>query len=94
MNNDGSVKKQLGYNPNSVPNYTYATNSYFGHDVDVIGDVDKDGIQDIVFGNPGDESVTIVFLNRDGTLKDAYEINDASFGGYLGDAPDFGVEVA
>lgn len=94
MNADGSVKEQLGYSPNSVPNYTYATNSYFGYDVDLIGDVDGDGVQDVVFGNIGDESVTIVMLNRDGTMKDAYEINNTTFSAYIGDSPDFGVGVA
>ncbi len=56
----------------------------FGTDLDVIGDVDGDGTVDLIVGAPRDDdfccddgSVWIVFLNADGSARDATKISAA-----------------
>ena len=51
---------------------------YFGSSVANLGDLDGDGIQDIAVGASGDNTVHIIFLNRDGTVKRSTQINGAS----------------
>lgn len=73
LNADGSVKRQLDHDTDTINSVlgisVSAASSLFGYDIDVIGDVNGDGVQDIAVGAPGDESVTIIFLERDGGLR-------------------------
>jgi hypothetical protein len=55
---------------------------FFGHDVEIIGDLDGDGVTDIAVGAPYDNdggqsqgAVYILFLNSDGTVKDSQKIS-------------------
>ena len=55
---------------------------FFGHDVEIIGDLDGDGVIDIAVGAPYDNdggqsqgAVYILFLNSDGTVKDSQKIS-------------------
>lgn len=70
MNADGTVKYSTFITPNQIPGSTPAPSEYFGYALDLVGDVNGDGIQDLVVGSYGDgEDAYIVFLNRDGTVK-------------------------
>jgi len=64
----------------------------FGHPVAVLGDVDGDGIQDMAVGAFGDGemdgAVWILFLNRDGTVRDEHRLADGS-GGFRGETETF-----
>ena len=91
MNADGTVKRDVRFDLDTIPNYTYGASYPFA--IDVIGDLDGDGVQDLVLGLQGDESVVILFMSRDGSLKDSYELNTSTLSFYLGDSPDFGRTV-
>ena len=53
----------------------------FGNEIGLIGDFDGDGINDIIIGASGDDdggkdrgAVYILFLNKDGTVKEYQKI--------------------
>ena len=57
---------------------------FFGHDVELIGDLDGDGVIDIAVGAPYDNdgansagAVYILFLNSDGTVKSSQKISSS-----------------
>lgn len=62
----------------------------FGYDVATIGDLDGDGIEDVVVGAPKDEAddkhegaIYILFMNDDGTVKNSQKITEGE-GGFTG----------
>ncbi len=62
---------------------TLSNSDYFGYSVAGIGDLDKDGVEDIAVGAPQDDdggankgAVWILFLNTDGTVKSHQKISD------------------
>ncbi|MEM9041320.1 MAG: FG-GAP-like repeat-containing protein, partial [Actinomycetota bacterium] len=66
---------------------TVDDNDFFGADVSAIGDLDGDGIGDIVVGAYGDDdgageagAVHVLFLNANGTVRSEQKISDASGG--------------
>ncbi|MEM8748395.1 MAG: integrin alpha, partial [Actinomycetota bacterium] len=75
----------------------------FGHGLDVIGDVDGDGVNDIIVGGFGDDdggpnrgAAYVVFLRPDGTVKAEQKISDTT-GGFQADLTDgeyFGSNVS
>jgi hypothetical protein len=85
---------------------TLATYDNFGASVASPGDLDNDGVTDIVVGAVGDNggggsssnrgAVWVLFLNSDGTVKGFQRINDTegSFAGTLSDDDEFGTSVA
>ena len=75
---------------------------YFGLAACGIGDLDSDGIEDIVVGAPNDDdggtnrgAVWVIFLNTNGTVKAYQKISDieGSFTGTLDDNDNFGHSV-
>ena len=78
---------------------------FFGHDIELIGDLDGDGVTDIAVGahknySPGSEmkrvgAVHILFLNSDGTVKSSQEISDTkgNFKGIIKDNNVFGIDL-
>ena len=75
----------------------------FGFSVASIGDVDNDGMKDLIVGAPGDDAggpnkgaVWILFMNTNGTVKRAQKvsINNGSFTGNLADGARFGSSTA
>ena len=57
---------------------------FFGHDIELIGDLDGDGVTDIAVGVPYDNdgansagAVYILFLNSDGTVKSSQKISSS-----------------
>ena len=59
------------------------SDDFFGHAVELIGDLDGDGVIDIAVGAPYDNdgansagAVHILFLNSEGTVKSSQKISD------------------
>lgn len=83
LNSDGTVKQhqKLGA-AESVFAGQLDAGDEFGHGVTGIGDLNRDGIPDLAVGAPKDDdakddagAVWIVFLNLDGTTKDAQKLS-------------------
>ena len=75
---------------------------FFGHDIELIGDLDGDGVTDIAVGVPYDNdgansagAVYILFLNSDGTVKSSQKISssEGNFQIDLGDNDKFGYSI-
>jgi len=60
---------------------------YFGWDVDGAGDIDADGIVDIIVGCPTRDAAYLIFLQADGTVKSAVTVlpivSTTSFGTFV-----------
>ncbi|MDT0686317.1 T9SS type B sorting domain-containing protein [Autumnicola psychrophila] len=90
---------------NSSQNFSGALNfgDQFGYSVDNIGDLNNDGIEDIIVGAFTDDNggankgaVYILFLNEDDTVKNFQKISDTQggFNGNLDNNDVFGASVA
>jgi len=85
LDNDASVKSF-----NKISAHTpgigteLADGDKFGHTVSPIGDLDGDGVTDLVVGTETNDveqsAVFILFMNADGTLKDFQKISDTEGG--------------
>ncbi len=100
MNSDGTVKSavELASGMNGMSS-ALASGDSFGHSVVSVGDVDGDGVPDIIAGASGNDdggssagAVWVLLMNTDGTVKSAVELadgmngmsSDLSYGDYLG----------
>ncbi len=104
LNADGTVKNHQKIS-STDGNFTGAFDDadFFGYAVDSIGDLNNDGITDIVVGAPGDDdggtnrgAVWILFLNRNGTVNDFQKISNLyeEFGDNLSDNDFLGWSVS
>ena len=91
LNTDGTVN---GYQKISATqgNFTGPLNSFdrFGHAISSIGDLDSDGVPDILVNSWTDNdggtergAVWVLFLNSDGTVKSEFKISNTQ-GGFTG----------
>ena len=103
LNADGTVKsEQKVSSADGGLTATLATGDNFGSALAGPGDLDGDGIVDLVVGAEGDDgggstrgAVHVLFLNADGTVKSGQEISDTA-GGFtatLDDSDKFGWSV-
>ena len=84
MNVDASVKSTVEINDSTTNGPTLADEDYFGRSIENIGDLDGDGINDLAVGagNPVHSStkgsIHIIFMNANGSVKSAVEIDDST----------------
>lgn len=104
MNRDGTVQSQQKIS-STAGNFSgpLADNDHFGSAVAGAGDLDADGIPDIIVGASGDDSggtnrgaVWVLFMNRDGTVKAQQKISqlDGQLDQVLSDGEEFGSALA
>jgi len=104
LNMDGTVKtEQKISNLEGNLSATLDSNDRFGSSIASLGDLDGDGIQDIVVGATGDDdgaiqtgAVYILFLNMDGTVKTEQKISNlyGNLSATLDQSDEFGTSVA
>ncbi|MCD4735152.1 MAG: integrin alpha [Bacteroidales bacterium] len=104
LNANGTVKSQQKIS--DTQGYFYGTleiSGVFGYSVSGIGDLNEDGVEDIVVGAPYSHSVNpaggeawILFLNSDGTVNNYVFINEGhgGFTGNLNSSDFFGTLVS
>ena len=90
LKSDGTVKNSVNLYDATIPDTGWGASYYLGSSLASIGDVDGDGVNDIAVGAYGDDngatdagSVTIIFMNRDGSAKGSQAIRDADLAGAL-----------
>jgi hypothetical protein len=102
MNSNGSVKSTVEINDSTTNGPTLTTDDNYGTSVTNIGDLNNDGVNDIIVGTRGDDAggtnrgaVHISFLNSNGSVKSTVEINDNTTNGpVLSDGDQYGISVA
>lgn len=87
LNKNGSVKALSSFSSSDV---NLSGNAYFGSAIDTIGDLDLDGVVDVVIGANSDNdggsqmgAIINICLNRDGTIKSYTKISKLT-GGFKG----------
>ena len=99
---DGTILSTVEINDVTLNGPVLADGDYYGIDVDNIGDLDGDGVDDIIVGASGDDAggtsrgaAHIHFMNTDGSIKSTVEINDSTPNGpVLQDSVYYGYAVA
>lgn len=105
LNSDGTVKSktEIADGLGGFPPALLDSQDNFAVDVDLIGDLDLDGVVDVVVGAAQDDdggmnrgAAWVLLLNADGTVKDSLKLSDTvgDFGGTLDDEDQFGVSAA
>ncbi len=104
LNSNGTVNSQQLINEvYGNFNVTLHDNDRFGKCIDLLGDLNGDGVNDIVVSSKYDDggglnrgAVYILFLNTDGTVNSYQKINDVEggFTGVLDDEDRFGYAVS
>ncbi len=74
LNDDGTVKSTAEINSNTTSGPDLDNHDRFGTSVTSLGDLDGDGINDLAVGASRDETVHVLFLNGDGSVKSTVEI--------------------
>jgi len=94
LNADGTVKKHQKIS--STQGGFQGSPGRFGTSVAGVGDLDNNGVLDLAVGSSGSESVWILFLNANGTVKSHQEISATQglFTGVLGFNDNFGSSLA
>ena len=95
MNTDGSVDstKEISNSTANGPNLN--NHDHFGASVANIGDLDGDGVNDLAVGAHLGNTIHIIFMNTDGTVKSIKEINSSTTNGpELAGGDRFGGSVA
>ena len=110
MNTDGSVDSTVEIDDDTTNGPTLTNNDRFGTSVTEIGDLNRDGVNDLAVGARLDDiksdgsdgganwnagAVHILFMNTDGSIDSTVEINDSTTNGpTLSEADAFGHGVA
>lgn len=102
LNSDGTVRDQQKISSTSSGFAGRLDDfDWFGRGIALMSDLDGDGTDDLAVGSYLDDdggtnrgAVYILFLNRDGTIRDVRKISSASGGPNLDDHDFFGLSVA
>ena len=105
MNTDGSVDSTVKISDSTTNGPTLSNQDKFGVSVADIGDLNNDGVNDIVVGADESDCVSctgnnsgsayIMFMNTDGSVDSTVEINDSTTNGPVMLATDnFGNSIA
>ncbi|TQE95590.1 MAG: hypothetical protein FKY71_17035, partial [Spiribacter salinus] len=106
MNTNGTVKayQKISNGTGGLPGGTIAEEDQFGFSTAGLGDLDGDGVPDVLIGARGDDdgaasagAAYVVFLNTDGTVKAYQKISNETGGlpfGTLEDFSGFGISTA
>jgi len=88
MNTDGSIDSTVEINANTTNGPTLSGGDNYGISVVSIGDLNDDGVEDLVVGAFSDDAggnargaVHIHFMNTDGSIDSTVEINDLTANG-------------
>ncbi len=101
MNRDGSIKSTVKLTGATANGATLADSDVYAYSVSGIGDLDGDGIPDILIGADGDDTggtnrgaAYIHFMNRDGSIKSTVKLTGATANGAtLADSDSYGSGV-
>jgi hypothetical protein len=104
LDTDGTVKEyqKISDTEGGLP-HVLEDGDMFGSAVEVLGDLDGDGVAELAVGALGDDdggpergAVHVLFLDTDGTVKTHGKISDTAGGlnGHLDDVDGFGVSLA
>ena len=94
------VTNTVEINDSTTNGPSLENNDWFGKDITNIGDLNGDGVNDLVVGAPKDFSgdrgaVHIMFMNTDGTVDETVEINSSTTNGpALEEDDEFGSSIA
>jgi len=104
MNTDGSIDSTVEIDASTTngPSLTEAHETYYGNRIDPVGDINQDGVGDIIVGSYytdegglGRGSAHIHFMNTDGSLDATLELNSSTTNGaVLADGDYYGSGVA
>ncbi len=85
MNADGTMRETAEINGGNTSGLSLVSNDRFGESVEGLGDLDGDGVTDIVVGAPGNAfspvdtgNAYVLFMNANGTVKQAITINGST----------------
>ena len=88
MNTDGSVDSTVEINDSTENGPDLNSNDAFGESVENLGDLDGDGVNDLIVGASRDNAagadrgtIHVMYMNTDGSVKSTVEINDSTTNG-------------
>jgi len=101
MNTDGSVDSTVEINDSTENGPFGLSNDWFGESVENLGDLDGDGVNDLIVGASRDNAggadrgtIHVMYMNSDGSVDSTVEINSSTENGpTLTNTDRFGISI-